>query len=143
MPVGTVAAGERPRLLLVEDDAPVRRSLQLLLQSRGYDVRAYASGGGLERDPEALRAECLIADLMLREGDALGLLRRLKKAGWCGSAVLISGHLDREVQDRAIGEGYDFRLEKPLADAVMTCWIDRLISIGRLHSSMSGSGTKG
>ncbi len=33
---------------------------------KGYDVRAYRGGDGLAADPEALRAHCLVADLVIR-----------------------------------------------------------------------------
>src|SRR3546814_15865794 len=52
----TSPTGERPRLLLLEDDAGVRRSLQLLLRARGFDVRAYAAGAALLADPAACDA---------------------------------------------------------------------------------------
>ena len=142
MPVSGRGDGMRPRLLLVEDDASVRRSLQLLLESRGYDVRAYGSGIGLQKDPEAMKAHCLVADLILGEGDGLGLIRELKKAGWAGSAVLISGHSSPEVETRAMGEGYDLVLAKPLSDAVLTGSIARLISNGQPDSHLPPGGTK-
>jgi two-component system response regulator FixJ len=119
---------ERPRLLLVEDDAPVRRSLQLLLQSRGYEVRAYRSGVGLARDPEALRAQCLVSDLLLPDGDGLGLLHELRAVGWAGSAILISGKVDDGVRSIAEAEGYALVLAKPVTDALLTGSIARLIS---------------
>ena len=142
MPISGRAGVTRPRLLLVEDDASVRRSLQLLLDSRGYDVRAYGSGVGLQKDPEAMKAHCLVADLVLGEGDGFDLIRELKKAGWTGSAVLISGHSSPEVETRAIGEGYDLVLAKPLADAVLTGSIARLISNGQRDSHLPSAGTK-
>ena len=63
-PLSVVAQSAPPRILLVEDDDAVRRSLQLLLVAQGYDVRAYRSGKGLAEDPEALKAACLLADLI-------------------------------------------------------------------------------
>jgi FixJ family two-component response regulator len=128
-------AAARPRLLLVEDDAPVRRSLQLLLESHGYDVRAYRSGGGLDRDSEALRADCLVADMMLGDGDGLGLLDSLKAAGWLGRSVLISGHHSAQLEADARGRGYDLVLAKPLSDAALTGGIARLVSNGSVNRS--------
>ena len=121
---------ERSRLLLVEDDAPVRRSLQLLLQSRGFEVRAYRSGIGLAQDAEALRADCLVADLRLIDGDALGLLHELREVGWAGRAILISGHVTAELEADALAQGYDLVLAKPVPDAVLTGSVARLVSSG-------------
>ena len=120
---------DRPRLLLVEDDASVRRSLQLLLQSQGYDVRAYRTGVGLAEDVEALRAQCLIADLVIPEGDGLALLQDLRATGWDGAAILISGHLTDEWAALARKQGYDAVLEKPISENVLVNWVTRLVPL--------------
>lgn len=120
-------ARDRPRILLVEDDAAVRRSVQLLLQSQGYDVRAYPSPVGLSRNAEALEARCLVADLMMPDMNALGLLADLRLAGWTGAAILVSGHLDHEWVERARKAGFDAVLAKPLPDTVLSHWVARLV----------------
>ena len=120
-------ASDRPRVLLVEDDAAVRRSLQLLLSGHGYDVRAYPSGVGLAQDPEALRAGCLIADLVIPDGNAVTLLGELRDAGWKGPAILISGHLTNEWTERALAHGYAAAFAKPIGDSVLTKCLARLM----------------
>lgn len=86
---------DRPRLLLVEDDAAVRRSLQLLLQTKGFDVRAYASGHRLLADASADSAVGFIADYRL-DGlgalDGLDVLAGLRARGWRKPAILITAH---------------------------------------------------
>lgn len=124
----------RPRVLLVEDDAAVRRSLQLLLLGHGYDVRAYPSGAGLAQDPEALRAACLIADLVIQDGNAVTLLSELRDAGWKGPAILISGHLTNEWTERALAHGYAAAFAKPIGDAVLTKCLARLMPAAALDS---------
>ena len=117
----------RRRVLLVEDDAAVRRSLQLLLVGQGYDVRAYPSAAGLAQDPEALRADCLVADLVIPDGNAVTLLSDLRTSGWNGPAVLISGHLTNEWAERALAHGYAAAFAKPIGDAVLTKCLARLM----------------
>jgi FixJ family two-component response regulator len=118
----------RPRILLVEDDDAVRRSLQLLLVSQGYDVRAYRTGTGLAGDPEALKAVCLVTDLIMPESDALQLLHDLRGAGWSGPAILISGHLTDEWASQAKAAGYAAVLPKPIGETVLVGWIARLLA---------------
>jgi FixJ family two-component response regulator len=108
-----------PRILLVEDDAAVRRALQLLLRAQGYDVRAYPSAVGLSSDPEALRADCLVADLIMPGKDAIELLYRMRTAGWRGHAILISGHLTADWEERARAAGFARILSKPIADTAL------------------------
>jgi len=117
----------RKRILLVEDDAAVRRSLQLVLVGEGYDVRAYGGSKGLSKDVEALQAACLVADLVLPESHAIDLLGDMRAAGWTGPAVLISGYLNDEWKNKALRAGFDAVLEKPIAGAPLIKEIHRLI----------------
>ncbi|MCW3836515.1 response regulator [Sphingomonas canadensis] len=104
----------RPRILLVEDDDGVRRSLHLLLHGSGYEVRSYAAAGPLLADPTANNAWGLIADYLLPDCDGLDVLRALQDGGWAGKSVLITGHLSPELRKAATDAGFGAILEKPL-----------------------------
>ena len=125
----TPVSQRRKRILLVEDDASVRRSLQLMFAANGYDVRAYPSSDGLAADAEALQAECLIADLVLPGPDAIHLLNELRDAGWCGKAVLISGHLNSESRTLATAAGFDAIHAKPIAAGQLLSDVQGLVGI--------------
>ena len=120
----------RPRILLVEDDPAVRRSLQLLLVGRGYDVRSYPGSGGLAREPEALSAACLVADLIVPDGNAIELLGELRRAGWPGVAILISGNLTPEWTRQAREAGYASIIPKPIGENVLVNVIAELLGAG-------------
>jgi FixJ family two-component response regulator len=107
---------QRPRILLSEDDPAVRRSIQLLLVSRGYDVRAYTSASALLSDPGAQSAQGLVADYRMPDVDGITMLRRLRSAGWRGAALLITGFPAGDLAQRAAQEGFHAVLEKPLKD---------------------------
>lgn len=106
-------------ILLVEDDAAVRRSLQLILQGAGFAVRSYATGAALLADPNIGDARAIVADYRLPDGDGLRLLRDIRKAGFNGIAILITGFGSPELEIRAKAAGYVRILEKPLADRVL------------------------
>jgi FixJ family two-component response regulator len=122
-----LATEPRKRILLVEDDAAVRRSLQLTLSAAGYDVRAYAGPRGLAADAEAMQASCLVADLVLDGSDAIRLLSELRAAGWSEPAVLISGFLNEQRRTDATKAGFGAVLEKPVFGAPLLKEIHRLI----------------
>lgn len=107
-------ASERPSVLLVEDDDGVRRSTQLLLQGRGYRVRAHGGAVTPLADPEAMAACFLVADYCLPDGDGVQLLSDLKARGWSGRAVLITGYPSAALAAKAAAGGYAALLEKPL-----------------------------
>ena len=108
------AEKNKPLLLLVDDDDSVRRSLHLLLQFRGYEVRSFASAAPLVGDDAAHDALFMVADHRLPDGDGIDVLQRLRAAGWCGRAVLITGYPSAVLRERAEQAGFSAVLEKPL-----------------------------
>lgn len=105
----------KAKVLLVEDEDDVRRSLQLLLSSHHYEVSAYASAVGLAKNPTALQADCLVADLVMPVTGAFELLDAMRRAGWAGKSVLISGFPAEDWRDQAVEAGFDAALSKPIA----------------------------
>ena len=104
----------RRRAVLVEDDEPVRRSLQLVLHARGYDVRSFASAAPFLDDPRCEDMDLLVTDYRLPDGDGLGVLRALHRVGWHGRAILITAFPSPALFDSAKACGFDAVLEKPL-----------------------------
>jgi CheY-like chemotaxis protein len=119
---------DRPRILLAEDEPAVRRSLQLLLQGRGYEVRSYASGRAAAADPKAFEADCFVSDYRISDMDGLAILRELRARDWNGPAILITAFHSSALEERAIRGGFDCVLSKPLSDHVLTDAIARLLT---------------
>lgn len=122
------SGGERPKVLLVEDDPAVRRSLQLLLQGRGMDVRAYAAGAPLLADPSALDAACFIADYRMSELDGLAILRALRARGWNGPAILITAFPSPELTRQAREAGFQTVIDKPFRQHLISDTILQVMS---------------
>ena len=118
----------RPRVLVVEDDAAVRRSLQLLLRGHGLDVRAFASARQALADPQAKTAACLVVDLVMPEIDGIALLAALRAAGWSGPAILISGQLTPERSASAAQAGFATVVRKPFADESIVETVHRVLA---------------
>jgi FixJ family two-component response regulator len=104
----------RPTVIVVEDDTSVRRALQLLLHWRGFDVRTYDCVARALGSDRLNDAQMVVADYRLPDGNGLGFLHAMKRRGWSGRAVLITGYPDAALKDAAIAEGYQAVLEKPL-----------------------------
>ena len=120
--MGTPADDTRARrilILIAEDDAAVRRSMQLLLRAHEYDVRAYTSGSALLSDPYALSGNCLVVDYRMPDVTGFDILRDLRAEGWLGAAILVTGYYGTDLVNRATQEGFDAVLEKPLMDQVL------------------------
>lgn len=118
---------ERHKVLLVDDDAGVRRSLQLLLHAQGFDVRAYAAGASLLADPTTQHAACFVADYLMPDLDGLAILHSLRARGWSGAAILITAYHSPSLAARAGAVGFDAVMEKPLREHALADMVLRLI----------------
>ena len=102
------------KMALVDDDAAVRSSLRLLLTGRGYDVDVFAGGQAVLDAKLGDDHFCLLADYLMPDIDGISLLGKLRKQGWAGPAMLITGHFDTTLKHRALAADYSAVFEKPL-----------------------------
>lgn len=117
----------RHRVMLVEDDPTIRRPLQLGLQARGYDVRAYANGATLVADPTASTAACLIADHDMPGLDGFAVLRALRERGWNEPAILITESPSPLLLREADAAGFTEVVPKPLREQALINLISSLV----------------
>ncbi|HSO98138.1 MAG TPA: response regulator transcription factor [Solirubrobacteraceae bacterium] len=116
---------EPTRVLVVEDDAPLRRMLERTLGAAGFTVGATSDGGAalveVERRPPGL----IVLDLGLPGLDGLAVCRRLRAKGVATPILMLTAR--DAVPDRVAGlqAGADDYLVKPFA-------IDELVA--RLHA---------
>jgi DNA-binding response OmpR family regulator len=104
--------GTSPRLLVVDDERPIREMLELGLTSRGFQVRSAADGQAAMPLIRDWKPDIILLDVMLPKVDGLALLpmmRRLTEA----PIVMLSAK--GEVEDRVQGldRGADDYVGKP------------------------------
>ncbi|MEM7587684.1 MAG: response regulator [Acidobacteriota bacterium] len=108
-----------PRLLVVDDDEMVLRSVQDTLAGKGYRVTGTASP---YRALELLREgpyEILLSDLMMEELSGIELIRAALNTRPTLRAIVMTGYASKDAAVGAMREGaYDF-LEKPLTPEVV------------------------
>lgn len=104
----------RKRILIVDDEDNIGRSLRLILEREGYTVSVCRSAAEFRADPDAPCADVFLFDLRLPDGNGIGLLRELRASGNPAPALMISGHgTIAEAVEATRAGAYDF-LEKPL-----------------------------
>jgi two-component system response regulator FixJ len=101
-------------VILVDDDAAVRKSLKFSLQAEGLAVEVYANGGELLVRPDPPQNACLVIDYVMPEMDGIELLRRLRARGVSAPAILITPQANTELLERATRTGFCGVIEKPL-----------------------------
>ncbi|MEM9669131.1 MAG: response regulator [Pseudomonadota bacterium] len=123
---GVVLAQIKDRILLIEDDEEVRRSLTLMLRARGYSLDVYESGLELLATGYLPKADCILIDYKMPKIDGIKLLGRLREAGLEAPALLITGFYSNELERKALDAGYAGVLEKPASADVLAKSISEL-----------------
>jgi two-component system response regulator MprA len=103
------------RVLVVDDDAPVRRMLQRSLAAEGFEVEVAADGGAALVAAERSAPDLVILDVTMPGLDGLAICRRLRAKGLRGSILMLTAR--DAVADRVTGleAGADDYLVKPFA----------------------------
>lgn len=103
-----------PRILIVEDDPGVRRSLQLLLRGRDFDVKAHSTADAALADAGAFDPDCLVVDYQLGGDNGIALINALRMSGCVAPAILISAFGSADLAERARDAGFAHVFDKPL-----------------------------
>jgi DNA-binding response OmpR family regulator len=119
------------RLLVIEDEPKLLRSLHRGLEEEGYTVLAAVDGVDGFRRASSAQVDAVILDLMLPGRDGLSLLRELRERD--GSLPVLIVTARDAVADRIIGldSGADDYLVKPFAFAELLARLRALVRRGR------------
>jgi two-component system, NtrC family, nitrogen regulation response regulator NtrX len=122
-----------PNILIVDDEASIRRSLTGVLEDEGYAASGAESG---EACLEALRKvsfDVVLLDIWLPGIDGLETLEKIRELDAAPEVIMISGHGTIETAVRATKLGaFDF-LEKPLSIDKTLILIKNAIDTKRLR----------
>jgi len=106
-------------VLIVDDDAAVRKSLKFALEMEGLDVRTYDSGRSLLADRTLPANGCLVIDQFMPRMRGLYLVRRLKDRAVHLPTILITANVTENLKRSAASAGVQAVLEKPLDDSAL------------------------
>jgi two-component system, OmpR family, response regulator MprA len=104
-----------PRVLVVDDDPPLRRMLARTLTAEGYEVTVAADGGGALAEAERTAPDVIVLDVAMPGLDGLTVARRLRGKGLPTPILMLTAR--DAVPDRVAGleAGADDYLVKPFA----------------------------
>ena len=109
----------RPIVFVVDDDVSVRRSLELLIESAGWQPETFASAQEFLHRPRLVAPSCLVLDVSLPDLDGLELQRRVAPDRIDMPIIFISGYGDVPMTVRAMKAGAVEFLTKPFDDDVL------------------------
>jgi two-component system KDP operon response regulator KdpE len=103
---------EKPRILVVDDEAQLTRVLRTGLKSRGYDVRTAADGLSALETFQDWNPNLVITDLAMPNMDGLELCRRLRAASQV-PIIVLSAKGEEKTKIEALDLGADDFVTKP------------------------------
>jgi two-component system, OmpR family, KDP operon response regulator KdpE len=106
----------KPTILVIEDDPPLRRFLRITLQTQDYRIIEAANGESGMRHAATDQPDLVILDLSLPDIDGVDVTRRLRE--WSAIPIIVVSARGKE-QDKvvALDAGADDYLTKPFGVA--------------------------
>ena len=120
-----------PIVFVVDDDISVRQSLELLIDSAGWQPETFPSAQEFLHRPPVVGPSCLILDVSLPGLDGLELQKRVAPDRTDMPIIFISGYGDVPMTVQAMKAGAIGFLTKPLAGEVLVAAIEEAIEQSR------------
>ena len=103
-----------PKILIIDDEAPIRASLREILEYENYQVMEAEDGAEGLKLATKFAFDAIFCDIKMPQMDGLEVLNALMEKGINGRVIMISGHGTVETAVQAIKVGaFDF-IQKPL-----------------------------
>lgn len=105
-----------PSVFVIDDDEPLRDSIQWLLEAHGYRVVLYDSAERFLADGAATQPGCLLLDVRMPGMSGQQLFDALIERGSRMPVVFITGHGDVPMAVAAVKKGAVDFIEKPFGE---------------------------
>jgi FixJ family two-component response regulator len=122
-------------VMVVDDDASVRRGLESLLEAEGYRVRAFADADEFLDQPAPPGPSCLILDMHMPRLGGMDVLQHMAQRRLGLPVIFLTGHGTIPLSVAAMKAGANEFLTKPVdPDALLAAVGEALASdAGRIH----------
>ena len=106
-----------PKILIVDDDAQLRSTIQMVLKLKGYDVIDADNGVTALKLARAALPDLVISDINMPQADGFAALVELRKDPATASIplILMTGESDGAGMRKGMELGADDFLSKPFA----------------------------
>jgi len=106
------------QVLVVDDEAEIRKLLTAILEQCGADVAAVASTAEALHVLRSRRPDVVVSDIAMPEADGFDLIRALRalppEAGGQAPAIALTAYTRRQDAERVLAAGYQMHIGKPV-----------------------------
>ena len=101
-------------ILIVDDDKSILRTFARILQKNGYEIDAVETGKEALEKADSKKYDLALLDIRLPDMDGTELLAKMKKQLQTSIKIMITGFPSLETGVKALDEGADAYLVKPV-----------------------------
>src|SRR5579863_3970642 len=132
LPPDEPASLPKGRILVIDDEADIRESLETLLELEGYSVDLANNGAEGLRRSEAANYDLVLLDLMMPDRSGMEVLREIRERDPETPVFMITAYGSVEVAVTALKNGANDYFSKPWDNEKLLIEIDRMIAHSRL-----------
>lgn len=118
------------RILIIEDEITLNRTLQEGLTDFGYQVDAAENYKDAEYFIDIRNYDLVLTDWMLPDGDGIELCKIVKNRSSRTAVVIISARDDKESEIEALKSGADDYIKKPFDFDILLARIEARLRFG-------------
>ncbi len=133
----------RDRVLIVDDEPAIRLGVADFLRGQGYDVAEAATLAAAQEAFGSAPPDAAVVDHHLPDGDALELLAWLREAQIAVPVVILTGHGSIDLAVRAIKEGAEQFLTKPVELPALAVVLERALANQRTRRREAAGRARG
>jgi len=113
----------KPRILIVEDDENIRKTMKNILQQKGYETDTAKSGQEAEQKAKTNFYNLALLDIKLPDMEGTQLLAKLHKNKPKMVKIMVTGYPSLENAMEALNQGADAYVTKPVKPAKLLALI--------------------
>ena len=125
------------RLLIVEDDAAVRRMLERSLGAEGFEIAGAADGGTALALAERTAPDLVVLDVAMPGLSGFEVCRRLRAKGLTGGVLMLTARDSIADRVRGLESGADDYVVKPFAIAEVVARLRALTRRGQASGALA------
>src|SRR5438270_162919 len=133
LPADRVGPPERRRILVIDDEADIRESLEFLLTGENYSVDLAENATTGFHKFESGNYDLILLDLMMPDRSGMDVLADIRQRDQDTPVFMLTAYGSVEVAVRALKSGANDYFAKPWDNEKLLIEIERIISKGRLE----------